>query len=186
VAALPAPLGRIVMLSHLLERIRLPSRGVTWLGDEDEVAGPNASRHLVEFRLELGQPVWLYDVGGALIEKRVLMPYGQNTVHVTYRLHAGDGPIRLTLRPSVQFRPYESPVSESPVQDYTMTAVRGRYELASGGGLPALRLSLRGEHAALTLDERGVSAVPYEVEGSRGYPASVRDTAARTCSLTHR
>jgi predicted glycogen debranching enzyme len=172
VAALPAPLGRIVMLSHLLERIRLPSRGVTWLGDEDEVAGPNASRHLVEFRLELGQPVWLYDVGGALIEKRVLMPYGQNTVHVTYRLRAGDGPIRLSLRPSVQFRPYESPVSESPVQDYTMTAVRGRYELASGGGLPALRLSLRGKHAALTLDERGVSAVPYEVEGSRGYPAS--------------
>ena len=42
VAALPAPLGRMVMLNHLLERVRLPTRGVMWLGDEDEVAGPNA------------------------------------------------------------------------------------------------------------------------------------------------
>ena len=63
VAALPAPLGRVVMLNHLLERVRLPTRGVLWLGDEDEVAGPNATDradHLVEFRLELGMPVWRY------------------------------------------------------------------------------------------------------------------------------
>src|ERR687893_353003 len=51
VASLPAPLGRVVMLNHLLERVRLPGRGVIWLGDEDEVAGPNAtdrSEHLAE------------------------------------------------------------------------------------------------------------------------------------------
>ena len=35
VSALPAPLGRIVMLNHLLERVRLPDRRVVWLGDED-------------------------------------------------------------------------------------------------------------------------------------------------------
>src|SRR6476620_11316887 len=81
VAALPAPLGRIVMLNHLLERVRLPSRGVVWLGDEDEVAGPNAidrADHLIEFRLELGLPVWRYAIDGYEIEKRVLMPHGQN------------------------------------------------------------------------------------------------------------
>jgi glycogen debranching enzyme len=57
VAALPAPLGRFVMLNHLLERVRLHSGEVSWLGDEHEVAGPNAAdqrEHLVEFRLELG------------------------------------------------------------------------------------------------------------------------------------
>jgi predicted glycogen debranching enzyme len=169
VAALPAPLGRIVMLNHLLERIRLPKRGIIWLGDEDEVAGPNVSRHLVEFRLELGLPVWRYDVDGAVIEKRVLMPSGQNTVFVTYRLLAGDGPVRLTLRPSLQFRPYEAAVSAAPAQDYTLTAARNRYEIAASGGFPPLRLLLHGDHSALTLDERGTSAVPYEVEESRGY-----------------
>ena len=56
IAALPAPLGRVVMLNHLLERVRLPNRQVVWLGDEDAVAGPNSAdrtEHLAEFRLAL-------------------------------------------------------------------------------------------------------------------------------------
>ena len=102
VASLPAPLGRVVMLNHLLERVRLPTRGVLWLGDEDEVAGPNATDradHLVEFRLELGLPVWRYAIDGYAIEKRVLMPHGQNTVHVNYTLVAGEGPVRIDAPP---------------------------------------------------------------------------------------
>jgi predicted glycogen debranching enzyme len=174
IAALPAPLGRFVMLNHLLERVRLPDRGTVWLGDEDELAGPNMSdkrEHLVEFRLELSLPVWRYELGGIVIEKRVLMPHSQNTVHVTYRMLHGSGPVRLTLRPSVQFRPHELPVNQSPVQAYTISAVRNRYELSGGADLPSLRLSIRGEHAALTLDEKGISAVSYQVEASRGYDA---------------
>src|SRR5687767_15856410 len=34
IASLPAPLGRLVMLNHLLERVRLPNHHVVWLGDE--------------------------------------------------------------------------------------------------------------------------------------------------------
>src|SRR6266576_3266799 len=67
VASLPAPLGRMVMLNHLLERVRLPDRRVVWLGDEAEVAGSNAADrpgHLIEFRLELGLPVWMYQIDG--------------------------------------------------------------------------------------------------------------------------
>src|SRR6478609_10598655 len=76
VASLPAPLGRMVLLNHLLERVRLPGKGVIWLGDEDEVAGPNSAdrtEHLAEFRLELGLPVWTYAIDGFTIEKRILM-----------------------------------------------------------------------------------------------------------------
>ena len=101
VAALPAPLGRMVMLNHLLERARLKDGRVVWLGDEHEVAGVNAADRggqLVEFRLDLGLPVWVYDFDGTRIEKRVLMPHGQNTTHVTYRLVSGDGPVRLPVR----------------------------------------------------------------------------------------
>ena len=43
VASLPVPLGRMVMLNHLLERVRLKDRRVVWLGVEDEVAGVNAA-----------------------------------------------------------------------------------------------------------------------------------------------
>ena len=105
------------------------------------------------------------------IEKRVLMPHGQNTVHLTYRLLSGAGPVRLTLRPSVQFRGYEAAVDQSPVQSYCLTAVRRRYELSGGPDFPCLRMAMHGSLTALTLDERGVAAVPYEIERHRGYAA---------------
>ena len=175
VASLAAPLGRIVMLNHLLERVRLPDRRVLWLGDEDEVAGPNAadlSEHLIEFSLELGLPVWRYRLDGFTIEKRVLMPHGQNTVHVSYALLEGEGDLRLALRPSVQFRGYESPVTQPLAHTYTLNATRTRYELSADAPIPPLRLQLHGVGAALTLDEKGVSSVPYEMEQRRGYEAT--------------
>jgi predicted glycogen debranching enzyme len=172
IASLPAPLGRMVMLNHLLERVRLPDRRVLWLGDENEVAGPNAAdrtEHLVEFRLELGLPVWTYEIGAQTIEKRLLMPHFQNTVHVTYRLLRGEGPVRLSLRPSVHFRPYESPVNSAASLSYTVSATRNHFEVSAGPELPALRLRLYGDRAALTLDEMGWSEVPYYMEKLRGY-----------------
>jgi predicted glycogen debranching enzyme len=172
IAALPAPLGRFLMLNHLLERVRLPDRRVIWLGDEDEVAGPNTSdrdEHLIEFRLEMGLPVWVYRVDGFVIEKRVLMPHGQNTSHVTYRLVEGTGVLRFALRPSIHFRPHEAAVNESPAKAYTVAATGNRYELSAGPDLPVLRLLLHGECAALTLDEKGAPSVPYRMEERRGY-----------------
>ena len=143
IAALPAPFGRYVMLNHLLERVRLPSRRVTWLGDEDEVAGPNAADrrgHLVEFRLELGLPVWRYEVGGFVIEKRVVMPHGQNTVHVSYTLsravRAGMSaqPAAVGALPS-----YEAPVSPSAAAAYTIVSSGTRHELTSDAPLDCRR-----------------------------------------------
>src|SRR4051812_34303829 len=172
VASLPAPLGRMVLLNHLLERVRLPGRGVIWLGDQDEVAGPNVAdrtEYLAEFRLELGLPVWLYRLDGFAIEKRVLMPHGQNTVHVTYRVLEGSGTVRFNLRPSVHYRGYEASVDEAVSQSYTIAARRQQYELSAGSELPVLRMRLIGGRSALTLDEKGVTEVPYQMEETRGY-----------------
>jgi predicted glycogen debranching enzyme len=174
IAALAAPLGRMVMLNHLLERIRVAGGLAMWLGDEHEVAGPNAADrldHLVEFRLELGLPVWRYEIEGVAIEKRVLMPHGQNTVHVTYRLVAGEGPVRLSLRPSMHFRGYEASVNAGRQPDYTVTASRRGYEVCSSEDGPRLRLVLHGPGAALTLDGRDVASVRYQMEAARGYEA---------------
>jgi predicted glycogen debranching enzyme len=172
IAALPAPYGRYVMLNHLLERVRLPDRQVVWLGDEDEVAGPNVAdrdEHLVEFRVELGLPVWVYRVGAFTIEKRVMMPHTQNTVHITYSVTEGDGCLRLALRPSLHFRPHEAAVNEALPQTYTVSASSGRYEVSAGPALPVLRLTLHGERAAMTFDEKGAPQVSYRMEEIRGY-----------------
>ena len=173
IAALPSPMGRVVMWNHLLERVRLPDKRVVWLGDEDEVAGHNAADtrdHLVEFRLELGLPVWIHQVDGFTLEKRLMMPHGQNSVHVSYRLLDGEGKLRLNLRPSVHFRPHEARVDQPAPGPYTLSASGNRYELSSISEYPPLRMTFHGgERAALTLDEKGAPAVPYKMEESRGY-----------------
>src|SRR5919108_5421628 len=63
VAALPNPLGRVVMLNHVVERVTLPTGRAAQLSGEERVGGrlevPGAA-WLAEFRLEVGLPVWEY------------------------------------------------------------------------------------------------------------------------------
>src|SRR6188472_4001157 len=60
IAALPAPLGRIMTLSHLSEKVRLPrGKEVFFGGDETEGGSLSiyGAERLVDFRLEFGLPV---------------------------------------------------------------------------------------------------------------------------------
>src|SRR5438132_10057275 len=71
IAALPAPLGRHVMLNHLSELLRLPDGSTHFLGGEERAGGVldvPAAEYLREFRLEHGLPTWRYDVAGVTIE----------------------------------------------------------------------------------------------------------------------
>src|ERR1700736_4193745 len=98
IAALPNPLGRRVMFNHLWELLRLPDGKVVHLGGEERADGSlelHGMGHLTEFRLEAGLPVWRYELGGIVLEKRILLLHMQNTVHVTYRVLAGEGTVRL-------------------------------------------------------------------------------------------
>jgi predicted glycogen debranching enzyme len=170
VAALPG-VGRTVMLSHLSDRVRLPGGRTARLGAEERAVGLalHGAEHLREFRLDLGLPIWTYAVAGAVLEKRVLLSHGQNTLHVSYRLVSGPGPLRLTLRPGVHFRPHEAPVS-APLGRYRVLAQGGRYEIAADGGrFPPLRIVLHGRRAAFTVEEQRLAEVVYRVEGSRGH-----------------
>src|SRR5690349_23079067 len=57
IAALPAPLGRQVMLNHLSEMIRLPDGTTVQFGGEERAGGVLAlhgANYLTEFRLEGG------------------------------------------------------------------------------------------------------------------------------------
>src|SRR6266446_8430543 len=92
IAALPAPLGRRMMLNHLSEMLRLKDGTTSFLSGEERAGGdlqlPGAA-YLTEFRLDSGLPCWRYEVNGSVIEKRILLVHGQNTVHIQYRLLSG-------------------------------------------------------------------------------------------------
>ena len=172
VAALPAPLGRVVMLSHLLEEVRLPDGRLVPLGareTSDDDAREGFVAHLRGFRLEGGLPVWTYQVEDFVLEKRVLMVHRQNTAHVTYRLLEGPGALRLRLRPSVHFRPMEQPVSAPLSGPYVLQAVEARIELSAGPALPPLRLLMHGGNAVFTVEGRRIGGLLYRVERDRGY-----------------
>jgi glycogen debranching enzyme len=174
VAALPAPLGRIVMLNHLADQLRLPDGRLIELGGTEDAEGspslPGVA-HLTEFRLELGLPIWRYEADGYQVEKRIVLPHGQNTVHVTYRLLAGPGPARLELRPSLHFRAHEGLVDQPLAEPYLVTALGNRYEVSGPPELPPLRLTIHGAPGVLALDGGLTYDVRYRVEDERGYDA---------------
>ncbi len=175
IAALPAPLGRTLMFTHLSEQLRLPDRRTWRLAGEEFVGGLldfEGPRFLTEFRLERGLPVWRYDVTGFIIEKRILMPHMQNTVHVTYSLVSGTGTLRLKLRPSLHFRSHEDPINLPIREPYVLTAVDDRIEVAVGSPLPPLRMLVHGERKAFTVEGKIIRELHYRIEQSRGYESS--------------
>jgi predicted glycogen debranching enzyme len=174
VAALPSPLGRFVMLNQVGERVRLRDGRVVWLSGEERADGTlymDGARHIAEFRLEAGLPVWTYEVGGVRLEKRVLLPHGQNTAMVRYRMLEGDR-VRWTLRPLTSPRPHEAPVDRVLPEPPPLRIVRGGLEIEFAGELPVLRLRVAGTAAAFTVDPLIAQEVRYRVEESRGYDAS--------------
>ena len=86
IAALPNPLGRFMMLHGLFERFRLPGKDIVFAGPREFVDEKDAARAYAG-RVPSGMrpPVWVYDVAGRRIEKRLLLPYKQNTVYIEYR-----------------------------------------------------------------------------------------------------
>jgi predicted glycogen debranching enzyme len=171
IAALPSPLGRIMMLTDLLEEITFPDGHVVTLGGEERAdrLQLHGSEYLTEFRLRFGTPTWRFEIDGAVVEKSLVLIHEQNTVHVSYRLAQGDTTLRLSLRPVFQFRPHESSVSSPLASDYTLTVVEDHYEVASSKHFPPLRLRVTGQCAAFTFDRRTVQQVIYRTEESRGY-----------------
>src|SRR3954454_18685518 len=175
IAGLPAPLGRAVMWNHLSDGVRFDDGEVISLAGEERAGGSLSLygvEHLREFRLEDGLPVLVYQVRDIVLEKRVLLPHLQNTVHVSYRIIEGNAKARLELRPAFHFRHHEIPVNKGKVGPYRLSAVDSRFEIAPPRpGFPTLRMKLYGGEAAFTIAAANFPQVLYRVEQSRGYAA---------------
>ena len=179
VSALPAPLGRILMLCQMSEVLRLPDHSVVTLGGEAHIGKtadgqtPPGDGHLREFRLEAGMPVWRYEAFGYVLEKRVFLAHLQNTVFVRYLLREGPGVLRLEMHPSLHVRPHDAPVSTPLGLPFSVQAVSGRYEINSAwAAVPPLRLRIAGANPTFTITGRKVEGVYYEIEDRRGYEST--------------
>jgi len=174
IAALSAPTGRVVMLSHLSEQLRFAEGNTVQIGGAEHAEGEldlPVSHCLIEVCLEAGLPIWRYKVDDVVLEKQLLLPHGQNTVYVIYRLVSGLGPVYLELRPSMHFRAQGAPVDQPLHEPYTLTIVGEQYEITAAPEFPPLRLHFHGVRAALTVDRSVARHIFYRTEARRGYAA---------------
>ncbi len=133
VAALPAPLGRIMMLNHLSEALQLANGKIIELCGEEpspgHVALPGAE-YLAEFRLEMGLPVWRFEIDDLVLEKRIVMPHHHNTVHLIYKLLSRTADATLLLQPEISIRAHEGlgqrAVERSLYCDHHRRPIRGK------------------------------------------------------------
>jgi predicted glycogen debranching enzyme len=172
VAALPAPFGRVVMLNHLAECLRMPDGSCAVIGGEEagRAGEADAREHFVrEFRLEAGLPMWTYEAHGFVIEKRLVPVHGQNTLHITYRLLSGQDSARIELRPSVHFRLHEHEVNEPIEGGYSLLIRERRYEISSSALPHPLRLWVDDENASFTYEGEREREIAYQTEADRGY-----------------
>jgi predicted glycogen debranching enzyme len=173
ISALPAPFGRMAMLNHLTESIHLSDGRVVQFGGGEPREPEESAKtlnHLKEFRLENGLPVWHYEIDGVILEKHVLFLYGQNTVHINYRVLSSQQDVVLELRPSMHFRGHERPVDDKLSEGYELRAEANRYEVRMPDLLPRLRMVLTGDHAALIYDGGTRREIYYAKEAERGCP----------------
>jgi predicted glycogen debranching enzyme len=160
VAALPAPLGRMMLLNHLAETVRLADGRELSLVDDGRA-------QLVSFSLEFGLPVWRFNVDGCVLEKRIFMPHRANTTHLMYSLAAGRTSLQVILRPGLHFRAHEAPVGVPDVGSYETHTTGSRLEITTNAGL-SLKMQLRQHEGALVADG-GTQRLEYPMEQQRGY-----------------
>lgn len=168
---LPSPRGRTIVVPRLDEEAEIGDTRVILSGAEhaDGRLDSDLPRYLTEFRREWQTPTWQYAFHGRRLSKRIIMPYGQNSVYVEYRLEAGD-PLRLRLRPFVTFRRPDAPLSEARQSPFPLTIVGGCYEVHLCDGVPAMKLCLRPEGGVFVADHTISTQISYRVDRDRGSP----------------
>jgi predicted glycogen debranching enzyme len=170
VAAHPAPIGRILLLHLLEDEVSLPDGGTHALSAlrGRDPAGPDSA-----FCLQAGLPLWTFSLGdGVAVEKTLMMPHGQNTVHVRYRLLGGPA-LTLRLRPWLDFRLHEGLLSGRQIHRYSSTPTRpGSCECVRDEFAVTLRMRVNGESSLFSPDVRDWNDIPYAIERDRGYDHS--------------
>src|SRR3954452_7699577 len=161
IAALPAPLGRVVLLNDLDCEIERPDGSVVNLREAGRFTG---------FELSMALPSWHWEIDDLTLERSVLMPARHNLVHITFRLIGAERGVRLRLRPFISFRQLEAAVDRPLADSYRLMVQGRRYEIYQGPDLPTLRILMVGcEGSTFTADGGLRNEHLYRTEAERGY-----------------
>jgi len=166
---LPSPHGRTVVIPRIDEEIETQNRTIL-LGGALYVSGKEEGQsHLVlkEFRHEWQTPKWIFEIDGRVIEKKIVMPFGQNTVYAAYRLLQGE-PVYIKLRPYLAFRGHDENLPESSAASWLISFRGERFEARLNEHAPIVRLRVNPGYRYFVSEEKISAAHLYEIEKERG------------------
>jgi predicted glycogen debranching enzyme len=110
VAALRPPLERTLMVAKLDAVAIYRGRRFELATNEyaDGTIAPRGYVLLDSFRLDGTIPVWRWQIGDALVERRIWMAHGSNTTYVQFSVERATEPVQLELTPLCTYRDYHS------------------------------------------------------------------------------
>lgn len=105
-AATVPPLGRMIMVSQLHERLTVGEASFELSSAQyPGNVHPKGYELTTHFRLD-PSPTWTIRAGGVVIEKSILTIHGENTTVVSYLVREAPGRIKLAIRPALACRDY--------------------------------------------------------------------------------
>lgn len=115
VAALEPPLGRTVLVGKVDETITIGDESYRLYTDrwserpnQPDIEGV---QYLDSFHLDGSAAVWVFDVEGTRLEKRVWMAYGHNTTYVQYGLLSAEDGVQLSLHVQANYTDFHTAVA---------------------------------------------------------------------------
>jgi predicted glycogen debranching enzyme len=168
ISALPAPLGRMLYVS--LMRASLVLGDVEWVVDHEDLSRldqPDVLR-LVEFRLEAGLPVWRYEAGDSILEKRIFMVRRSNTTIVRYRMD-GEATGVLKLMPLIHVRPHDAQTPVVRPDAMRLSSSGQTWHLEVDGHAPPVDWTVHGAVVRADFSAPLDAPLEYLIERERGY-----------------
>lgn len=167
-AATKPPLGRVTVLSKFEETVEIDGQQYELSSNQyPGVVSPTGFVYLKEFRLD-PFPVWVYDLDGVEIEKRLFMAHGANTTVCRWSV-AGkrNGNISLVLKPLLSFVDYHSLQHEDASITFNYESADGKVSVGPEGEGPQLHLL----HDGAGIEHSGYwyKNFEYAIEKERGF-----------------
>jgi predicted glycogen debranching enzyme len=166
---LPSPYGRTVVIPRLDEEIETES-GIVLLGGAVYAGGQEEGHvplYLKEFRYAWQTPRWTFQLNDRVLQKSIVMPFGQNTVYTVYRLLQGK-PLRIRLRPFLAFRGHDESLPASSYALWSVSFRGDRFEAGIREDFPVLRLRVKPGYLFFVSEEKISEAHLYGIEKERG------------------
>ena len=144
VSATHPPVGRMVLLSKFEETLVVAGKRFDLSANRyPGVVYPQGYLYLKQFRLD-PFPVYLYEVDGVQLQKRVCMVDGQDVTVIEYELLSPAENCSLELRPLIAFRDYHSTAHENGSLNPAIGIDAGSVRITPYEGVPTLYLAHQG------------------------------------------